>query len=172
MNLVYLPCLKGLFKNNVSNQKGDGEEQTKMLTMDDEGGRGGKATADISWQRGWGSGNWWNHWQCLKIDEKYWFLFNAPEHSNKFCQIIYFLPKKMVIQDEGVIKYDFFFFKLTRKREGWLGKCWHSWQRERGVFGNADIGWQRGRGSWGNADNDWQRGKGGGGSIPPPFLLT
>ena len=36
--------------------------------------------------------------------EKYGFLSNSSGHFNKFGQIIYFLPKKKVIQDEEVAK--------------------------------------------------------------------
>jgi hypothetical protein len=53
---------------------------------------------------------------------KYGFLSKSSGPINKFGQIMYFLPKKNVIQDEGVIKY---VQKLTQEMEGGGGssKC-------------------------------------------------
>ena len=52
----------------------------------------------------------------LNIARKYGFLFNSSGHTNIFCQIMYFLPKKKtVIQKEGGIKY---VHKTGTKKEG------------------------------------------------------
>ena len=58
--------------------------------------------------------------------------------------------------------------KITRKREGWLGKCWWRGGGEVGeMLTLADKGW---RGGWGNADNSRQRGEVG--LDPPPHFLA
>jgi hypothetical protein len=53
--------------------------------------------------------------KCLKIARKYGFLSNSSGHINIFCQIMYFIPKKKVIQEEGGIKY---VHKTDTKKEG------------------------------------------------------
>ena len=65
------------------------------------------------------------------------FISNSRGHIYNFCQIMYFLPKKMVFQEEGGIKYD---HKTDTEKGGGV------WQ----MLTMADIGW---RGLWGNADN-------------------
>ena len=59
--------------------------------------------------------------------QKYILLSNSSGHGNKFCQIMYFLPKKKrLFRLRGSLNL---FTKLTR-----LGQCWHSWQGGEGGF--------------------------------------
>ena len=59
--------------------------------------------------------------KCLKMARKYGFLSNSSGLINNFCQIIYFLPKKIKLFKKRVALN--MFTKLTQKRKGGLGNA-------------------------------------------------